>query len=147
MIVLDNPGARETPAGAPYTCGTRMTLTQAAAEAKLKLTDLYVTYLIKCRPRRAYDRAVAHAAGRRYLLTQIGQRQPRLLLLLGDVVVKAVTGDATASVRRLRGSVFSVHDIPAVAAYHPLAARRRPNLYPLLVADMARARDLLSGLG
>lgn len=143
MIVLDNPGARETPAGAPYSCGTRMTLTRAAVEAGLDLTDIYVTYLVKCRPRRTYDRAVAHGAGLRHLAAQIGERRPAVLVLLGDVVTKAVTGRADAAVRTLRGSPLAVHRVPTVVSYHPLAARRRPNLYPALVQDLVRARRLL----
>lgn len=143
MLVVDNPGARETSAGVPFTCGTRMTLTRAALEAGLDLTDIYVTYLVKCRPLRKYDRAVAYDVGIRYVLMQVGERQPSVLVLLGDVVAKAVTGAADASVRALRGSSLTVRGIPAVVSYHPLAARRRPNLYPALVADLRQAGGLL----
>lgn len=143
MIVLDNPGARETSAGAPFTCGTRMTLTRAAVAARLDLADIYVTYLVKCRPRRKYDRLVAYDIGRRYLKMQIVERQPSVLVLLGEVVAQAVTDADAASVRALRGSSLTVHGVPAVVSYHPLAARRRPNLYPALVDDLTRAGRLL----
>lgn len=143
MIVLDNPGARETPTGAPYMCGTRLTLTRAAAEAGLDLPDIYVTYLVKCRPLRAYDRELAHRAGLKHLASQIRERRPAALLLLGDVVTKAVLEDESASVRTGRGAALHVDGVPAFVGYHPLAVRRRPALYPMLIEDMERIRAML----
>lgn len=143
LVVLDNPGAREDTAGRPYTCGTRLTLRAAAAEAGLRPErDLYVTYLLKRRPRRAYDREAAWAAYLPLLRRQIGAVGPRALVCAGDTVVHAVLAPG-ADVKGLRGRVLCVEGRPAVVTYHPLAARRRPALYPLLVADLVAARRLL----
>lgn len=143
VIVLDNPGAREDAEGNPFVCGTRQTLHAAVAEAGLHADDLYLTFLIRCRPRKAYDREKARRIGLRYLIEQIENRQPQCLVLLGDVVTKAVLDDTGVSVRSLRQSDLSVRGIPAIVSYHPLAARRRPNLYPLLVEDLKRVRAVL----
>lgn len=141
MIVLDNPGAREDPKGDPYVCGSRLTLRRAMAAAGLPEQAVYLTYLLKCRPRRAYDHPWAWAVGLRHLERQWRDKNPAIIVLLGDVVVRAVTGQATASVRATRGRTLRVQGITAVTGYHPLAARRRPNLYPLLVADLQRATE------
>lgn len=143
MFLLDNPGARETSEGVPYVCGTRLTLRSAAVAAALDIDHVYITFLIKCRPRRAYDRKEALGAGLRYFRSQIDAHRPDVLVLFGDVVTRAVTGNDTTSVRALRNRDITVHGIPTVVTYHPLAARRRPNLYPLLVDDLARARSRL----
>lgn len=138
VCILDNPGAREDKEGVPFLCGTRQTLRQAAAEAGLDPARLYVTYLVKCRPLRAYDKNLAWSTGRRVLEEQLRAMAPRVLALFGDVVVKALTGDEAASARALRGDSPALFGIPTVVSYHPLAARRRPNLYPLIVEDLRR---------
>src|SRR5690625_3973647 len=71
MLVLDNPGAREDRHGVPFVCGTRQTLQAAAHEAGLDLNALYVTYLVKCRALRAYDKPKARRIGLRYLQQQL----------------------------------------------------------------------------
>lgn len=138
MCILDNPGAREDKLGNPYTCGTRLTLRAAAREAGLDVDELYITYLVKCRPLRAYDKSLARDVGRGFLQQQACLLLPQVLVLFGDVVTRCLTGDVQASVRALRGTTLRIFDTPAIVTYHPLAARRRTNLYPLLVADLRR---------
>lgn len=138
LIVLDNPGAREDGGGEPYVCGTRITLRQAAAEAGLSDEDLYVTYLLKRRPRRAYDRDAARAAYLPLLERQIRERKAAAMICMGNTVLQALFGPE-ADVKTLRNRPLMRGTTPAIATYHPLAARRRPHLFGLLVADLARA--------
>lgn len=144
MLLLDNPGARETKEGIPFVCGTRQTLRAAAMEADIDPDNVYVTFLTKCRPLRVYDKEHAWQVGRRYVAEQIRSLRPRVLVVFGDVVTRAMTEDSGTSVRNLRGKPLTIHGIPTVPTYHPLAARRRPNLFPVLVEDLARAAGMLS---
>jgi DNA polymerase len=139
-IVLDNPGARERE-GALWVCPTRETLRRAAHDAGLGA--LYVTWLVKFRPRRAYDKAFARALGREEVEREIARLRPCVVVGLGDVVVSTLLGDPDAHVRALRGYALRVFGRPFVASYHPLAAYRRPNLYAWLVEDLKHARDVL----
>lgn len=141
MIVLDNPGARETKDGVPYVCPTRLTLRKALEEAGVDTDDVYVTYLLKRRPTRAYDRSKAWAAYMPFLEKQVRDAAPRALLLAGNVVVHALI-DPDEDVKALRGRALQVFDRPAVVTYHPLAARRRPALFPKLVEDLRRLKGL-----
>lgn len=143
MFLLDNPGARERRDGMPYVCGTRLTLRDALTDAGLDRDHVYVTYLLKCRPLRAYDREKARSVGLKYFTGQLHTCRPKALVLFGDVVTQALTGNDKTSVKALRGTTMSVENTPTVVTYHPLAARRRPNLYPLLVEDLASSRSLL----
>lgn len=79
-----------------------------------------------------------------YLREQIERKLPAVLVVLGNVVLRVVSGDAGAEVKNLRGRQLRLLGRPAVTGYHPLAARRRPNLFPLLVEDLSRARELLA---
>ena len=87
VIILDNPGARENKEGKGYVCGTRQTLQKAIYEANLKAHDIYITYLLKCRPLRKYDKEKARQFSMPYLVRQIETIRPRFIVCLGDVVV------------------------------------------------------------
>ncbi len=128
VIILDNPGARENKQGKGYVCWTRQTLQKAICEANLKADDIYITYLLKCRPLRKYDKERARQFSMPYLVRQIETIRPRFIVCLGDVVVRAMFGDGEAHVKDLRGSWHTVMGCPAIVSYHPLAVRRRPNL-------------------
>lgn len=137
VIVLDNPGARLRK-GEAWVCPTRETLRRAAEEARLG--EIYVTWLIKFRPRRAYDKPRLRALGREEVSKEIERVHPRVVIALGEVAVSTLLRDPVAHVRELRGLSLMLDRRPFVVGYHPLAARRRPNLYPLLVEDLQRAR-------
>lgn len=137
-IVLDNPGARENHQGLPYVCGTRQTLRQALAAADISGEDIYLTFLYKCRPRGKYDPKIAQRTFVPLLEAQIIKGGYRLLIFLGNTVVKALL-DEKADVKQLRGHNQQWLERPVSISYHPLAARRRPNLFPLLIEDLRLA--------
>ena len=56
IIILDNPGGREDKEGKEYVCGTRQTLQAAIYEVGLDIDNVYVTYLLKCRPFCSYNK-------------------------------------------------------------------------------------------
>jgi uracil-DNA glycosylase len=94
-------------------------------------------------PAPRYDKAAARALGREEVLREIARVNPRVVVALGDVVAATLFDDPEARVRELRGRERSMGGRPCVVSYHPLAARRRPNLYPLVVEDLRRAHDAL----
>jgi DNA polymerase len=127
-VILDNPGAREDKEGIAYICGTRKTLQSAINHANFKLEDIYVTYLLKCRPLRKYDKEKARAFSKPFLMKQIQTMQPEFLVCLGDTVVQSLFDDSEAHVKSLRGAWHEIFGFPTIVSYHPLAVRRRPNL-------------------
>lgn len=143
VVVLDNPGAREDPTGAEFVCGTRQALRQAAREAGLPEDALMVTWVLKCRPRRAYAKEACRSACLPYLEGQLGRPGVQLAVVLGNVALQAFLGDPTAEVKTLRGQVRHRGALPYVCSYHPLAVRRRPNLHPYLVADLSLAATII----
>lgn len=145
LVVLDNPGAREDAAGEPFVCGTRQTLQACVQEAGLSLDDLYVTWVLKCRPRRAYDKEAARAACLPYLSEQLEGTARKVVVPLGNVALQAYLGESEAEVKALRGRVLEYEGQRVVCGYHPLAVHRRPNLLPLLVADLRLAGTVVSG--
>lgn len=135
LIILDNPGARRDKEGNEYVCATRQTLQAALHRANLNAEDVLLTYLLKCRPLRRYDKETARAFSKPFLVHQIKTMEPKFIVCLGDVVVRAMFDDKDACVKELRGSWHSVLAHPCMVSYHPLAVRRRPNLMPRFMED------------
>lgn len=134
-VILDNPGAREDKEGRQYVCGTRQTLQKAIYQVNLRADDIYLTYLLKCRPICKYDKERARAFSKPYLIQQIKKIQPKFIVCLGDVVVQSMFNDNEASVKNLRGLWHTLMGYPVVVSYHPLAIRRRPNLMKYFMQD------------
>ncbi|MGI5883162.1 MAG: uracil-DNA glycosylase [Dethiobacteria bacterium] len=135
FVILDNPGAREDKEGVPYLCGTRETMQTAAYEAGVEPGSMYISYLLKCRPRRAYDKEKARATCLNYLWGQLEAADPKVIMCLGNVVCQALFGEADISVKELRGKVHLLKNYRIVTSYHPLAVRRRPVLYKYFLQD------------
>ena len=135
VIILDNPGAREDREGKEYVCGTRQTLQTALHHANLAAEDVYLTYLLKCRPLRAYHKEEVKAFSMPFLARQMKAMQPRIIVCLGDIVVQALFGEMDAHVKNMRGTWYAVLGHPCAVSYHPLAVRRRPNLMRLFMED------------
>lgn len=129
IVILDNPGAREDKDGNGFVCGTRQTLQKALHAVHLNSDDIYLTYLLKCRPLRKYDKDAARSFSKPFLLEQIRKINPLFIMGLGDVVTQSIFDNPSARVRELRGRWHLIMGKPAIVSYHPLAVRRRPNLW------------------
>ena len=146
MIILDNPGAREDREGESFVCGTRQTLQEVANEAGLKIDDLYVTFILKRKPVRAYDKELVRQICMRHLEQQLTEKKPTLILCLGNVAVQSFFQNPEAEVKSMRGSWHDVRGFQTAVAYHPLAVRRRPNLRNLFLEDLTFVADRFHSL-
>jgi uracil-DNA glycosylase len=136
FILLDNPGSREDREGREFVCGTREALQLGMKEAGLNVEQVYVSFLLKCRPIRAYDKPLAREACSPFLQSQLEGKKPKVLIGLGNIVVQSLFPDAEADVKHYRGRWHTYQGIPTVCSYHPLAVRRRPVLMKYLVEDL-----------
>lgn len=135
IVILDNPGAREDKEGKPFVCGTRETLQYSAYHAGLTMNDIFVTYILKCRPVRRYDKELARSACMDYLYQQIRSQNPEFAFCLGNTSVKWFFGNQEAEVKNLRGTWHNIRGLDTYVSYHPLAVRRRPNLSAQFMLD------------
>lgn len=135
IVLLDNPGAREDNRGVPFVCGTRQTLQRLALEAGITREQLYITYVVKCRPVRSYNKRAARTRCLDYFFTQVNERHPKTVFCLGNVALQTLLDDETATVKNFRRRWLVWNGIPMTASYHPLAVRRWPNLLPYAISD------------
>jgi uracil-DNA glycosylase family 4 len=135
MVLLDNPGAREDKTGAAFVCGTRQTLQRLAFQAGIALEKLYITYVVKCRPLRLYNKKQARAACLSFFYEQVDKYHPKIIYCLGNVALQSLLNDEAAEVKSFRGHWHHWNGLLLTASYHPLAVRRRPNLFPYALSD------------
>ncbi len=134
-ILLDNPGAREDKENIPFVCGTRQALQQAAIEVGLTVEDLYVTYVLKRRPKKKYDKDKTREICMMHFKQQLQLHKPQYIFCLGNVAVQTFFQNQEIDVKSLRGFWHDVQGYQTTVAYHPLAVRRRPNLWLLFLED------------
>lgn len=147
LVLLDNPGAREDSSGSAFLCGTRQTLQSLAIQSGVSLNNLYITYVVKCRPRKAYNKQDARSKCLEYFRWQTAQCSPKIIFCLGNVAVQALFEDSTYEVKNLRGRWLNWHKFPVCVSYHPLAVRRRPNLFLHALNDWERVASEIQGDG
>lgn len=134
-ILLDNPGLREETSGVPFVCGTRQTLYSVLNGIGFSQTDLYLTFVVRRRPRKAYDKVIERNRCIFNFQAQLKESQPDFLMCLGDVAVQTICQNPKASVKELRCAPWEIGKTTVYATYHPLAVRRRPNLYKRFESD------------
>lgn len=144
LILLDNPGAREDASGMPFVCGTRETLQKAAFEVGIPLEKIYVTYILKRRPRKAYDKPVARAICQKHLIAQLNAYKPKFILCLGNVAIQSFFMNETMEAKKLRGQWEERGGFMITGSYHPLAVRRRPNLWPYFLEDWKTVKNKMA---
>lgn len=135
LIILDNPGAREDRGNQPFVCGTRQTLQQAVHQVGLKVADIYVTYVLKRKPTKSYDKEQTRQVCMHHLKQQLQTKHPQFVVCLGNVAVQSFFQNPELDVKSLRGKFHDVNGYQTTTAYHPLAVRRRPNLWSLFLED------------
>lgn len=141
FIILDNPGAREDREGNSFVCGTRETLQYGLMEAGLDHSLVYISYLLKCRPMRAYNKPLARETCFPFLQGQLHQKTPELLVGLGNTVAQSLLSSDEAEVKSLRKQWHLIQGTPIAFSYHPLAVRRRPVLMKYFIEDLTFVAD------
>jgi DNA polymerase-1 len=146
VLVGEAPGRREAAEGKPFVGRAGQLLDKALAEAGLRRAEIYISNTCICHPQ---DNKTPDAKAIKYcrprLVEEVRSRCPRVVVLTGNVPIKAVFGKG--KVTDLRGAAVWSDELQAyvIPTYHPAAVLRQPNLYPDLVRDLRYARYVLRG--
>lgn len=138
MIVGMCPGQDECKTKEPFTGESGQKLNECLRAVGLKREDVFITNLVRCRPPRVKksknsgyeDRqplAREIKACREYLDKDIAEVNPRVIIMLGNVVTKALTGET--GITKIHGTPFWNEDYGAtcIPCYHPSFLIRRPD--------------------
>ncbi len=120
MFVGEGPGGVEDEYGVPLVGPSGQLLDKALWSVGLTRDHVYVTNIVKCRPRN--NRTPTLEEGRRcadiHLVREIDAVQPKVIVCLGKVAFQYFYGKADSIMRR-RGLWFQYKGIPVMPTYHP----------------------------
>ncbi len=151
MLIGEAPGRDEDRAGLPFVGRAGKLLDKMLAPIGLsRAENIYITNVLPWQPPGNRDFGLEEAAMcMPFLRRHIELKAPDLLVLLGRIAVKNVTGN-TDGIMSLRGKWFEYfigdRPIPTLATLHPAYLLRRPVDKKLAWRDMqsleAKAREL-----
>ncbi len=156
MLIGEAPGAEEDREGKPFVGASGKLLDRMLATIGLDRRgegagSFYVTNILVWRPpgnRNPTDSEVALSMP--FLRRHIALVRPKLILMLGAVAVRSLTG-AREGITRLRGRWFEVPvqgagEVPGLATLHPAYLLRNPGAKKDAWADLVALRERLDAL-
>ena len=144
FVVGEAPGFNEDREGKPFRGASGMLLDRLLSSAGLEREGVYLTTLLKCRPPEGRSPKPSEInTCRPYLLTQLDAIDPKVVVVLGDLASRSLTGRKEA-VSRIRGRA-----IPLDRRYiFPTLSLDRALFTPadraLLASDFSRLPELLA---
>jgi len=143
MFIGEGPGAEEDRRGLPFVGAAGELLTKIIEAIDLTRDQVYIANVVKCRPPGNRDPAPDEAAAcRGYLDAQIDLVRPRVIVALGRVAAQVLLGN-DLPLGRMRGTWFTVRDVPTMVTYHPAALLRNRAWKRPTWDDMQAVRDRL----
>ncbi len=145
FVVGEAPGFNEDRDGKPFGGASGMLLDRLLSSVGLERDEVYFTTLVKCRPPESPLRSPKPAevsACRPYLLAQLAAVDPKVVVAMGDLASRVLTGRKEA-VSRIRGRA-----VPLDGRYvFPTLALGRALYTPadraFLISDFSRLPELL----
>lgn len=142
LFIGEGPGADEDTQGLPFVGRAGALLTGLILASGLTREDVYITNMVKCRPPGNRNPEPPELdACRPILERQIELLQPRLIVTLGNVPLKALN-PAARGITRERGRVFQYRDWPVLPTYHPSFLLRNRAALPDCWQDFRQALSL-----
>jgi DNA polymerase len=126
MFIGEAPGADEDAQGEPFVGRAGQLLTKIIGAMGYKREQVYITNVLKCRPpqnRTPLPDEVQNCLP--YLLTQIELVQPKVIVALGAVALRALL-DVQLGITKMRGNWYTFRGIPIMPTFHPAYLLRNP---------------------
>lgn len=146
FIVGEAPGFNEDREGKTFQGASGMLLSRLLDSLDLGRDEVYLTTLVKCRPpgespRRPKTSEIS--ACRPYLMTQLTAVDPKVVVAMGDLASRVLTGRKEA-VSRIRGRAIPVDGRYVFPTLTLEKALYTPADRALLLSDFARLPELIS---
>jgi uracil-DNA glycosylase len=133
MLIGEAPGRSEDELGQPFSGAAGRVLDSMLEAAGLSRDRVYITSVIKCRPPKNRNPSKEEvAACAIHLQRQIERLQPRIIVLMGNVALKALV-DHSLTIGTTRGKILRNDGLLYLPVYHPAAV-----LYNRTLANQLR---------
>ena len=147
MIVGEAPGRDEELQGEPFVGTSGRLLTNLLLRAGIRRDECYITNVIKIRPKdnRVENLALLGLKPEDFyeeLYQEIDQVKPNVIIALGNIALKALTGEQ--DILKWRGSVLQTHikrvTYKVIPSLHPAFCLRQWAMTYILTFDLKKAR-------
>ncbi len=141
VFIGEGPGFYEDQEGRPFVGPAGRFLEQLVASIGMDRTQVFITNVVKCRPPGNRNPAPDEVASCRPILQrQIELLNPRLIVTLGNVPLKALNPNA-GGITRERGRVFTYQKWQVLPTFHPSYLLRKPGEIDLCWKDFRLAME------
>jgi uracil-DNA glycosylase family 4 len=149
MIIGEGPGEQEDQRGEPFVGPAGQMLDRMLSNVLgLERDAVYIANVVKCRPpgnRNPLPEEIATCLP--FLERQIRAVQPKLVVLLGAVALRALLGGRSILRERGREVVHRPTGVPVIPTLHPAYLLRKPEDKKLAFEDLKLARARYDALG
>ena len=144
MFIGEGPGRDEDESGRPFVGAAGRYLDRWLAAIGLdREKNAYITNIVKCRPPNNRDPQPDETdACTPWLLEQIVLVRPRMIVTLGRISMRVLTG-TTQGITRIHGTFHTWRGIPLVPTFHPSAVLRRDEWRRPVWEDLKTIRNWL----
>jgi uracil-DNA glycosylase family 4 len=124
MFIGEGPGYHEDQQGEPFVGAAGQLLNRMLTEIGIARRDVYINYVILCRPPGNRDPLPDEIeACTPWLLERIALVDPRVIVTLGNFATRFVLG-RPVSISRVRGERFTWEGRMVIPTFHPAAVLR-----------------------
>jgi DNA polymerase len=121
MFIGEAPGRKEDEGGLPFIGAAGKNLDEFLSLAGFQREDAYIANVLKCRPPSNRDPQPSEIeACQHWLIDQIHEIKPRVVVTLGAFATRWVLGKDTA-ISAVQGKVFKYDSYFILPCYHPAA--------------------------
>lgn len=145
MFIGESPGPNEAKVGRPFVGRSGKLLTELLNSIGIKKEEVFITSPVKYyQGKRALKNSeIEH--GTKHLVKQVEAIKPKLIVLLGQVAMKALFPDKKAKVSDVHGKLFCFDKV-YFPTFHPAAAVRFPKIKDLMKKDFEKLHKLIKSL-
>lgn len=146
MLIGEAPGKKEDETGRPFAGSAGRLLDQMLRIAGLERKMIFITSVIKCRPRignrnrRPTQKEID--ACKPYLKKQIEIIKPKIICTLGATALQTLL-DRKLSISKVHGRPQQKGQFIIFPTFHPAAAMRFPKIRKVLISDLKKLARLL----
>lgn len=145
MLIGEAPGREEDEKGRPFVGMAGRILDRILKEIHLERKDIYITSILKCRPPENRDPKKGEIATcRPYLISQIKEVNPKVLVTLGRYGLMGLTGK-NHRISEIEGKKLQWDGRTIIPTFHPAAIRFNKKLLSKIKKDLRRAIRLSKG--
>lgn len=150
VIVGEAPGEQEDRQLLPFVGSAGTVLDTLLVKAGLSRPDIYITNIIKRRPPgnnfgvfyedKSRNKPTPYLTkARMELIDEVKERDPNIVILLGNEAAKTFLG--SVSISDVRGSIYERYGLKIIPTYHPAYLMRQWGDFPITLFDFKRAKE------